>query len=672
MVSGCQALVFNGMAGMVTPPPLPHCPLPSRPSVVRYTVICSSGLPVSLRRWSYRLALMGALGWGSLLFSPPALAAESITVRLGRFAQTVSLDDLQRFATTGEVPSRLKLYRPLLNTSLQEVLQSTIRLDPEVGQVILDELLEAPGGGQLLETLRAIAPNLDAADLRITLEQASQSEAGLTLLGVLRAMPQDTLEINVVTLVALASQFRLAQMESKALGRVLRKDSGIEAEPMPLVGIDPFAAGPSKVERWELMLRDQQRDRSIPVDVYWSKDSQGPLVVLSHGLGADRRFFAYLAKHLASHGLTVVSVEHPGSNVAALLSLPDDGLTQEEVAKKGLTQAAVQSRVLPATEFLDRPRDISFVLDRMEKLNLYSYSLRNRIDTRRVTLIGHSLGGYTGLALAGAALDLRSLEGYCQTINPVNVSPADWLQCAALDLPVKYANLRDERITQLILANPLTGLLFGEAGLSRVRIPTLVLASTNDAVTPMAGQQLRPFMQLPGVKHLITVVGGSHLSVGDPNNLNADLGHIPFMPELPNVTTVPLRIFFQGVSVGFIMQQTAEAEAYAPALSPAMAQVFSTDTMPLRLSQTVPDGLAAWPRLRQARLPRQEGLLSYLPSLLHLEAVAIQDQLKMFQRQMMAYLRTTPQSLSTLYWSRSNLYPPQANRPDGDRPSPGQ
>ncbi|MBD2106924.1 alpha/beta hydrolase [Nodosilinea sp. FACHB-13] len=609
-----------------------------------------------LRRWGWGAVAASGLLVGGLAVAPPAAAANSVTVRLGRLSQTVSLDELQAFAATGEVPRSLRLYRPLLNASIQEVLQGEIALEPEVSQVILDEILQTPGGARLLDTLRAIAPNLAADDLRVTLEQVGKAESGLTLLGILRAMPQDTLEIDVGTLLTLASQFQLAQMESKALGRVLRKDPAAEtAEPAPLLETDPFATGSSAVERWELVLRDHSRDRSIPLDIYWSKDSHGPLVVISHGFGADRRFFAYLAEHLASHGLTVVSVEHPGSNVAALLSLPPDDLPE----------AAAQSRILPATEFLDRPRDISYVLDRLERLNTYSYSLRDRLNTDEVAFIGHSLGGYTGLALAGAALDLRSLEAYCQTLNPVNVSPADWLQCAAQDLPVKYANLRDDRITQLIVANPLTGVLFGETGLSRVRVPTLVLAGTHDTVTPMASQQLRPFMQLPADKYLVTVVGGSHLSVGDPNNLNADLGRIPFMAELPDVTTAPLRIFLQGVSFSFIMQQTSEAEAYAPALDPAVAHAFSTTTMSLRLSQTVPEGLAAWPRLRQSGLHRQEGLISYLPSLLHLEALAIQDQFQALQRQMVDYLRHTPPSLTAVYWPfLGPQLPMQANQPD--------
>jgi predicted dienelactone hydrolase len=606
--------------------------------------------------------IMGPMA-GNRVFGSPALAAETVTVRLGRFAQTVALADLERFVATGEVPSSLGLYRPLLTPSLREALGSQIALEPEVSHVILDEIFTTPGGSKLQETLQAVAPNLTPEDLKATIDEASKSADGLNLLGLLRAMPQDTLEINVGTLITLGSQFRLAQLESEALSRVLRKE--LEDEDLvdipPLEGVDPFTEGEAQVERWELLLRDRKRDRNIPVDIYWSHDTRGPLVVISHGFGADRRFFAYLAKHLASHGLTVVAVEHPGSNVAALMSLPVMDAPDD----------AKLNRILPATEFLDRPKDISFVLDRLEKLNLYSYTLRRRINTDQVTLIGHSLGGYTGLALAGAALDLRSLKSFCPDLRPVSFSPADWFQCAALDLPVQYANLRDERVTQLIVTNPLTGLLFGEAGLSQVQVPTLMLASTHDSVTPMAKQQLGPFMELGGPKYLMTVIGGSHLSVGDPNNLNADLHRIPFMPELPDSATAPLRDFLQGISLSFIMQQTAEAETYAPALSAHYAHLYSTDELSLRLTEDLPARLSHWPRLRQGAFYHQENLMAYGSSLLHLEALTIQDQFQAVQRQMIAYLRNSPPSLLALYSPRRFFYPHlQAQRPGDQRATP--
>lgn len=585
--------------------------------------------------------------------APQARAANAVTMQLGSLSQTVAIADLETFASTGEVPPSLRIYRSLLSPALRQTLRGRLEIEPAVGHIVLDELLNTPGGTQLLDTLQAVAPNVSPSDLRVMLNELAVQEGQLTLMSILRALPQESLDINLGTLALLASQFRLAQMESEALSRVLENELEVTT---PAVGrilaSAPFTEGNSQVERWELVLRDRARERSIPIDIYWSQDTHGPMVVISHGFGADRRFFAYLAQHLASHGLTVVSVEHPGSNVASLMSLPS------QQAKDDLPP----NRILPATEFLDRPRDISFVLDRMERLNYYSYSLRGRLSTDQVTLIGHSLGGYTAFALAGAQLDLRPLTRFCQQLSPVKFSPADWLQCAALDLPVNRADLKDERVSQVVVMNPLTGLLFGDQGLNQVKLPTLMFASTHDGVTPVAEQQLNPFNELPGQKYLVTMIGGSHLSVGDPENLNSELARIPFMPELPNEKTRRLRSFVQGVSLSFIMQQTPRADDYRNILTPNYAQVYSTSDLPLRLTQELPESLTNWPRLQTDALHHQEKLRTYLPSLLHLEAIAIQDQFQALQRQMVAYLRSSPPSLTAVYLPRYLFSPPMHAR----------
>jgi predicted dienelactone hydrolase len=618
-------------------------PLPAV-SILKRLIPCSRSV-----WWGLLASLVGGTALATVGLSTGAKAAETVTVSLGSLSQTVALSDLETFASSGEVPSSLQIYRSLLSPSLRQTLQSTIEIEPEMGHIVLDELLNTPGGTQLLDTLQAVAPNVSPSDLRVMLDELSAQEGQLTLVSMLRALPQETLQINLGTLGLLASQFRLAQMESEALSRVLETELQVDAPSLGVIHAeDPFSQGSAAVERWELVLRDRSRERSIPVDIYWSEETHGPLVVISHGFGADRRFFAYLAQHLASHGLTVVSVEHPGSNVAALMSLP----TQTEEIDKP------PSRILPATEFLDRPRDISFVLDRMEKLNYYSYSLRDRMNTDQVTLIGHSLGGNTALALAGAELDLRPLSRFCQQLSPVNFSPADWLQCAALDLPVNRADLKDDRVSQVIVMNPLTGLLFGEQGLRQIDIPTLMFASTHDGVTPVAEQQLNPFNELAGQKYLVTMIGASHLSVGDPENLNSELGQIPFMPALPDEKTGRLRSFLQGVSLSFIMQQTPRADDYRNALTPNYAQLYSTPDLPLRLTQELPESLTHWPRLQADSLHHQEKLRTYLPSLLHLEAIAIQDQFQALQRQMVAYLRSSPPSLTAIYLPRSLFRPP--------------
>ncbi len=546
------------------------------------------GLKVSLSASFFGLGLAAVV-------ASPGLAAERLLLKIGPLSQSVEVSDLESFAQTGTVPPRLRLYERFLSPQVQKSLQQTLALDPRMGDRLIDDVLASPNGEMLLATLARIAPNLGINQLQAAIRLAATQADGLSILGILRAIPQDTLEVDLSAAIALASQFNLSALESRSLSSVLAQELAVApgdlAANIPLPeDINPAAPGPLIVSERTLSLRDIGRRRVIPVELYWHRDisptaetTRKPLVVLSHGFGADRYFLDYIAKHLASYGFTVVSVEHPGSNVQALINLPIDPALAES-----------PSRLLPATEFLDRPRDISFVLDQLARIDAGKSFYSGLFNTEDVTIIGHSLGGYTGLALAGATLDLRSLRDFCQNIQPLVVSPADWLQCAAVDLPEQVADLSDRRITQVIAMNPLIGQLFGEASLSKVTVPTLLLTGTQDSVTPTLDQQLKPFTRLAGPKYLLAVIGGTHLSVGDPANVNQSLSDLPFMSERPVEETENLRQLLRGVTLSFVEQRSPEAAQYRPFLSAAYAQSFSTPTLPLRLTNQLPSSLSRW------------------------------------------------------------------------------
>ncbi|WP_228024992.1 alpha/beta hydrolase [cf. Phormidesmis sp. LEGE 11477] len=524
------------------------------------------------------------LGLGLLALSAsPGIAAERVIVRLGPLRQSIELSDLETFAETGEVPEQLKLYERFLSPALQQSLRQELDLDPRMSDRIIEDVLASANGELLLDTLNQVAPNVTIPQIQAAIRLAASQADGLNMIDILRAIPQETLEVDVTQAVALVSQLNLSNLESRSLSGVLDQELRVDNPPPIRSDIQPELPGSATVFQQAVSFEDRDRDRTIPVELYWTGKTKGPLVVLSHGFGADRFFLDYIGKHLASHGLTVVSVEHPGSNLNTLVNLPVD----PEIAES-------PSRILPAQEFLDRPKDISFVLDQLERLNRRSVFYRERFRTQEVTMIGHSLGGYTGLALAGAKLDLRSLESFCKNIQPLGVSPADWLQCAAVDLEEQQADLTDGRIQQVIAMNTLTGQLFGEAGLSEVRVPTLLLTGTKDSVTPTLDQQLNAFTQLSGEKYLLAVIGGTHLSVGDPGNVNPALTELPFMAELKVEETANLRLLLQGISLSFVKQQTDEAADYKPFLSSTYVQSFSTPALPLRLVETLPDSVRSW------------------------------------------------------------------------------
>jgi predicted dienelactone hydrolase len=212
--------------------------------------------------------------------------------------------------------------------------------------------------------------------------------------------------------------------------------------------------------------------------------------------------------------------------------------------------------LLPGSEFLDRPKDVSFMLDQLAVLNQEDGPLKDKLDTQQVSVIGHSLGGYTALALAGGELNLKELRQYCKNRSPIGRSPADWFQCSAADLPGDRVQMRDRRVVQIVVLNALTGRLFGKKGLSQVTVPTLSLTSTEDAITPSFDNQLRAFSQLGGPKYLMSAIGGTHLSVTDRSNLNAALARSTLVKEHIGKEADPLRQLVRGVSLAFTKQLT--------------------------------------------------------------------------------------------------------------------
>ena len=250
-----------------------------------------------------------------------------------------------------------------------------------------------------------------------------------------------------------------------------------------------------------LDLNDSARNRPIPVDVYWSRAATAdkPTIVFSHGLGSVRTDLRYLAEHLASHGYVVAALEHPGSNE-----------TNTNAAMAG------KCPLLAPQEFLDRPKDISFVLDELTKLNQTDDNLQGKIAIDRWVIIGYSFGGATALSLAGAELQLSALKQRCQG-DLIGFSLGEGIQCAAAGLPEERYQLRDARIKRAIAMNPITSLLFGETGLSAIQIPTLIVASSADKTTPALAEQIAGFPKIPSPKWLVGFVGGTHLSVKDPS-----------------------------------------------------------------------------------------------------------------------------------------------------------
>lgn len=510
----------------------------------------------------------------------PASAAERLTLRLGPFEQSVGIEDLEDFAKTGKLSASLKPYAPLLTPQIQQLLTKRLQVDPGLADKFIENLLRSPEGEQLIKRIGLAIPNSTVEELQAALALAMRQANGLSAIGFLRAYPGENLTVDASSAIAIALQINTPYLQSQVLSTLLERELTVPNATFNS-SLDPAAPGEAAVRQQTITLRDQQRNRRIPVDIFWAdtqENADNPLVVFSHGFGADRGFFNYLARHLASHGFTVVTLDHPGSNVSWLA---------------GASIGSDPSSLIAGKEYIERPKDISFLLDQLAELNQQPGQLQGKFNTAQVSVLGHSLGGYTALAVGGAEINLDELRQFCKQRNPLSRAGGDWLQCAAATLPAERMQLRDPRVVQAIAFNPLIGNLFGKTGMRQVKIPTLILTSTGDALTPTSSHQLRPFTQLGGTKYLITAIGASHLSVSDPQNLNPQLAQSTLVPEIIGQKAEPVRQLVRGVTLAFLKQQTPEAKTYEPFLTAGYAQSLSTPGIALHLNQQLPPSITA-------------------------------------------------------------------------------
>lgn len=507
-----------------------------------------------------------------------AMAADTVIIRYGPLEDSVSLAELKKAVETGKLPDSLELYTKRMTEEQRQFLLGGLKNTIPINVVTLDRLINTQIGTTILSDISTAISRKDQAGVKAIkagLILGANSPQGLSVLSFIEAYPSKHLQINlpqaINVLRNLNSAFFRTQQFMLAIAPLLNP-----TEVKFNSALDPAEAGKAEVQTLSLSYNDQKRQRQIPVDIYFSTTAtvNKPLIVFSHGLGSVGTDLRYLAKHLASHGYVVAAPEHPGSNEAS-----------SNAAYQG------KKRLVEPQEFLDRPRDISFILDELEKLNQSPNNpLQGKLVTNNVMVVGHSFGGGTALALAGGELQIDHLKQKCQR-NLVKGSLGEVVQCVAQELPEKTYQLRDGRVKQVIALNPISSLMFGDSGLAKIQIPTLVFASSADKTTPALTEQVLGFAKIRSPKWLVGVIGASHLSVKDPD-FTVDQSYIPDTPilsrEITGEQAKDVRKFLCTITLAMAAQLTPEASQYAPFLTSEYAQIASTRIFPFRIVRELP------------------------------------------------------------------------------------
>ncbi|ULN66193.1 alpha/beta fold hydrolase [Vibrio gigantis] len=178
-----------------------------------------------------------------------------------------------------------------------------------------------------------------------------------------------------------------------------------------------------------------------------------PVVLLSHGYRGNWRNQNWLATKLASKGYIVAAADHPGT-------------TSFDHSPK------------QAAKWWERPRDVSRILDYL----LSETQWKQSANAENVTAIGHSLGGWTVMQLAGAKIDRATFEANC-LINP-NPRTCGLAEELGLD-EVQAAepnnkDLSDPRIQRVVSLDLGLARSFSIVSLNAIKVPTLVLAAGID------------------------------------------------------------------------------------------------------------------------------------------------------------------------------------------------
>lgn len=179
-----------------------------------------------------------------------------------------------------------------------------------------------------------------------------------------------------------------------------------------------------------------------------------PFVVLSHGMYGNSRNQNWLATALVQKGYVVAAINHPGTS--SWLRDPDQ-----------------------ARELWERPGDISRVIDHA----LSDATLSALVDPDRIYMAGHSLGGMTAMALAGARYDDSAFDAFCAAHPGEMVCDiTDMWQIAKTpeDAAEMEADLSDPRIKAFGVFDLGGTQTFSPASLAKVTRPLLVIAAPRD------------------------------------------------------------------------------------------------------------------------------------------------------------------------------------------------
>ena len=416
-----------------------------------------------------------------------AFSAEKINFNYSLLGFKVLVNDLSDFAEQGKISSHLNFYLKRISSKQREELQEFLNQSYDVDPVLVYRYSRTSVGIKLLQRIGEIIQLPGGINgfygLRAAVVQTAELKSQATFINFIKQFPTD-IKLNLDGIIKLVKQISSSENNTqKLITNLEKKETSPKLENIP----DLSKSGQYKTTKQTLELYDKKRDRRLNTDLYLpqSNINQIPLIVVSNGLGAKRDRFEELANHLSSYGFGVVIPDHPGS----------DRKRQKDFLK------GLYKENFDATDFIDRPLDVSYILDELAILN--QNQLNNRLNLDEVGIFGYSIGGTTAISLGGANIDFDRLQQKCQQpLDLLNISTL--YQCRATELTPNKKSLKDERIKAAYLFVPFGNNMFSQNELNKVSIPMMWQVVDKDFLTSLLTEQVPLFDGLvKSDRHLI-------------------------------------------------------------------------------------------------------------------------------------------------------------------------
>jgi predicted dienelactone hydrolase len=247
-------------------------------------------------------------------------------------------------------------------------------------------------------------------------------------------------------------------------------------------------------------------------------DGRFGLIVISHGAGGLSLNHRDLAMALASHGYVVAAPTHPRG-------------TDNDISGIGV--------------WVGRPRQVSRVIDAV----LEDTELGPHVRRGRIGVVGHSNGGYTALAVAGAKPNPQAIIAHCRQ-HPDDTRFCSYGGAATREATRKAGDIpdvRDPRVRAIVLMAP-NAAPFTDDALARVTVPVRIYGAERDDLTVVRYHAERLAKALPPETEYLLIKRAGHFSfvasfpralrivVGeaarDPEGFDRDAMHAVMNPEI--------------------------------------------------------------------------------------------------------------------------------------------